>query len=899
MGRVIFIPGIKGTELFNGDNKVWLPKSKKDLELLRIENELEPKDPVGIFNALLVKLNIYQRIMENLRSWFPTNVESFGYDWRKDAMDNKTRLVNEIKDLYFRNQEEEQVTIVAHSMGGMIAKLAIIELEEQGLHHMVDKLITIGTPWLGAPDALRILAYGEHIIYRGADTVSNFMNDSDMKEIARQYPSAYQLLPNQAYYEQADGKFVRTLDKQEVNYQDIITEVKTFFKGWDKETRTFRYLDVWEQYIQPVHTAMLKPLPEEIIHECIIGIDKPTLYGLSMESEAKRKDYKGEFTFKNGDSVVPVISAIPADGSNPNKYYVKGSHGFLCSNKIVIELLEKLLVDNSQPLPDKVSTTGPENHELKRGMLAVIKCPVDSTILDNEGAYVAGVFDPSKEVSDFVTQEKVDYFTIGDSKFIFIEETCEEDLNFDIRAYDEGITDVSLKLFEENQTTELDFASIPMTSKSSAQLVVPSLSDDNVIEEVEVLHNGEEVKRTVRTYDVEPIIIEEVIPTIKVEIKKANSEVQKKKFQPVYNGNVILDIKNADNTDVYNDENIKEIMWVINDEPARLYERAVELENLKNGENIITVIGKDKFNRPLKSVTKKIFLDVLAPKTKLQLKAEPDGLKAKFIPETYGTKATTKYRISYSWEEIVEEWNDVDNEKEIAIDWKKLAYDEEAFLTIEYISTNDFDVSEESSRIIKVQLNEIPALMWSDASIASLTPQIILSNFLHETPSFTVEEIKAYSLLSEKRRENLYEVGMSETVKDNVKGVRFNASHLQIDVMFAEPYSLYFSGPPSEVLQKDEVYRFKFELITERTKERINHTSPRAVLRKNIKRQNNETKTLINLEERDGIFYGEFSVNATFTEDKHKIVITDNKNVDPPLRVITLIIDNEDINSES
>lgn len=902
MGRVIFIPGIKGTELFNGDNKVWLPKSKKDLELLRIENELEPKEPVGIFNALLVKLNIYQRIMENLRSWFPTNVEIFGYDWRKDAMDNKTRLVNEIKDLYFRNQEEEQVTIVAHSMGGMIAKLAIIELEEQGLHHMVDKLITIGTPWLGAPDALRILIYGEHIIYRGADTVSKFMNDSDMKEIARQYPSAYQLLPNQAYYEQADGKFVRTLDKKEVNYQDIITEVKTFFKGWDKETRTFRYLDVWEQYIQPVHAAMLKTLPEEIIHECIIGIDKPTLYGLSMGSEAKRKDYKGEFTFKNGDGVVPVISAIPADGSNPNKYYIKGTHGFLCSNKIVIELLEKLLVDNSQPLPDKVSTTGPENRELKKGMLAVIKCPVDSTILDNEGAYVAGVFDPSKEVSDFVTQEKVDYFTIGDSKFIFIEENCEENLNFDIRAYDEGITDVSLKLFEESQTTELDFASIPMTSKSSAQLVVPSLSDSNVIEDVEVLHNGEEVKRTVRTYDVEPIIIEEEIPKMKVEIKEANSQVKRIKRNQIYNGNVILNVKSVDNADVNSDGNIKEVMWIINDETAKLYEGAVEIENLKNGENIITVIGKDKFNRPLKSVTKKVYLDILAPKTTLKLKAEPDGLKANFIPETYGTKATTKYKVSYSWEEVEAEaeWSEVANEQEVAVDWKRLKYEPEAFLTIEYISKNDFEVDEESSRVIKVKLGEIPALMWSDASTANLTPQIILSNFLHESPSFIEEEIKAYSLLNEKKRETSYEVRNDETVKDNFKGVRFSASNLQMDVMFAEPYSLYFSGPPSEVIQRDQIYRFKFELITERTKERVCHTNPRVVLRKNIKRQSSEVRVpVIVQQDDDGIFSGQFSVNATFTEDKHKLVITDNKNVNPPLREIILIMDSENIDPES
>ncbi len=134
-------------------------------------------------------------MIKSLNEWFPHNVETFGYDWRDDAMNNKKLLVEEIKDLYSKNQEEEKVTIVAHSMGGMIAKLAILELEQQGLHHMVDKLITIGTPWLGAPDALKVLVYGENGIYRGKDFLLKFMDDSKLREIGRQYPSAYQLLP--------------------------------------------------------------------------------------------------------------------------------------------------------------------------------------------------------------------------------------------------------------------------------------------------------------------------------------------------------------------------------------------------------------------------------------------------------------------------------------------------------------------------------------------------------------------------------------------------------------------------------------------------------------------------------------------------------------------------------
>ncbi|MED3789993.1 hypothetical protein P4576_22740 [Peribacillus frigoritolerans] len=908
MTRVIFVPGIKGTELFNGENKVWLPKTQNDLDFLRMENKLRSEDPIGIFNAVIWKFNIYKRIVDKLKGWFPSNAETFGYDWRDDAKSNSEILVEEIKDLYSKNNVDEKVTIVAHSMGGIIAKLAIFELNKQGLIHLVDKLITIGTPWLGAPDALKVLSYGENGIFRGTDTISQFMDDSRMMELSRQYPSAYQLLPNKAYYDQPDGKYVRTVDKKEVSYQDIISKVKTFFNCWDEENKVFKNIDVWTKYVAPIHKAMLSPLPDDIEHECIIGVGEPTLYGLSMESEEKRKEFKGEFAFKNGDGVVPLISAIPIDGSKKlKKYYVRGEHAYLCSNKKVIKIVENILLGDTKTLPNGVTTYEPENSELKKGKLAIIKCPVDSTILDNEGAYVAGVFDPSKEVSEFVTEEKVNYFTIGNSKFIFIEDNCNEDLSFDIRAYDDGITDVSVKIFEKDKTTELDFASIPMTSKSSAKLLLP-LSGDDIVDKATVIHNGEETKKTVRTYEAEPIIIDEKLSTIKVQIKEASEQVKRIPYNPIYNGNVILEVKSLNNTDVTQNAKIKEVMYAINNEPAKTYEGPVELKSLKNGENRITVIGKDVFNRPLKSIEKKVYLDIIPPKTTIKLLAEPDGLIAIFTPETQGSKAETQYRFSYSWESDTEiepeteiestteiepetEWKVATAGQEVAIPWKKVKDDPEQFISIEYFSKNEFGVVEQLTREIKVKVGKIPALMWSEVSTTSLTPKMILSNILYEHPNFLDDEIKMFALMGERKKDNLYSLENDEVIKDNVKGVRFSSTNLIMDVMFAEPYSLYFSGPPSEVLRKNEKYKFKFELITDRTKERVNYTNPKVTLRKNVKKQSTEEKIRIPLEELNGIYYGEFTVDETFKEDKHKLVITDNKNSDPALRLITLIMD--------
>ncbi|MEH7035632.1 hypothetical protein V7054_26110 [Priestia megaterium] len=893
MTRVIFIPGIKGTELFNGENKVWLPKSQKDLEFLRSDYKLRVEDPLGIYNAVIWKFNIYQKIISKLKEWFPKNVETFGYDWRDDAYNNRDLLVDEIKDLYAKDEVEEKITIVAHSMGGMIAKLALLKLEEEGFN-LVDKLITIGTPWLGAPDALKVLIYGESGIFRGTDTFMKFFDDNSMKEIARQYPSAYQLLPNKAYYDQEEGKYIRTLDKKEVPHSDIISKVKTFFNVWDEERKVYKDIDVWSKYVNPIHIDMLTPLPKDIEHECIIGIGEPTLYGLSMDSEGIRKNYKGEFTFKNGDGVVPLISAKSIDGPKTYRYYLEGEHPYLCSNKKVINLIKNLLHGDKKTLPKGVSTEEPTNVELTKGKLAIIRCPVDSTILDNDGAYVAGVFDPAKEVSKYLNEETVNYFTIGESKFIFIDEDCNEDLSFDIRAYDDGITDVSVKIFEDNKTTELDFSSIPITSKSSAQLFLP-LSEDDIVNTATVSHDGKQSKKVVRTYESEQIIISEEIPILKVQIKEANQQVKKIKHNPVYSGNIILEIKSTDNLDANQNLNIKEVMYSVNGESAKFYEGAIELDNLKNGENLITIIGKDIYNRPLKSITRKVNLDNTAPITNLKLKVEPDGLIATFYPQTNGTKATTSYKVSYSRENISEmEWEEAITGQEVAIPWEQVKHNPDEFINIKYFSTNEFEMVEDVQKTIQIKLGEIPALMWSETSTTSLTPEVILSHLLNDVSGYNLDNfdgLKMFALLSERKKDNLYSIEYDVAIKDDVKGVRFTTSHVTIDVMYAEPYSLYFSGPPSEVLRKGENYKFKFELITERTKERVNYTNPRVTLRKNVKKQSTERKIRIPIHEVDGIYYGEFTVDETFVEDRHKLIITDNKNTDPALRVITLIMD--------
>lgn len=84
----------------------------------------------------------------------------FPYDWRLDIAGNATALADAVRRRWWgrgmpaRAAEDDRILIVAHSMGGLIARYYI---EHLGGHRAVRHLITAGTPHRGAPVAYAIL----------------------------------------------------------------------------------------------------------------------------------------------------------------------------------------------------------------------------------------------------------------------------------------------------------------------------------------------------------------------------------------------------------------------------------------------------------------------------------------------------------------------------------------------------------------------------------------------------------------------------------------------------------------------------------------------------------------------------------------------------------------------
>jgi len=121
----------------------------------------------------------------------------FAYDWRKSNVENAAKLkdyVGCIKQFH----PNVKIDIIAHSMGGLLSRRYILDNPND---HNVDKLITVGTPWLGAPKLLHVMETGEFIKFGPF----NIAAGPELKYITPSLIGAHQLLPSRTHQEMGGG----------------------------------------------------------------------------------------------------------------------------------------------------------------------------------------------------------------------------------------------------------------------------------------------------------------------------------------------------------------------------------------------------------------------------------------------------------------------------------------------------------------------------------------------------------------------------------------------------------------------------------------------------------------------------------------------------------------------
>lgn len=347
---VIVIPGLIGSELINKSTKetVWfdLGRSKNDDLRLPIspnlaanKDELIAGDILRNFKYLkfLPATEIYQKLTESLEQtggykegkWdapaadgFQDTYYVYPYDWRLDNVENARLLIRRIEALKKSlNRPDLRFNVIAHSMGGLIARYAArfgdadlpagsrtIRPTWAGARH-ISKIFLIGTPNEGSVSALDSLINGfTPFDVRG-------INIPFVQSISRydtfSIPAIYQLLPH--------GQTIRAFDENLKRIPIDIYNPQTWEKyGWatyqqDRFAKEFKpdevasariyfrsILQRTKRFHQSLDSVLSSPSPVRIY---LIGSEcKPTLEGIVIYRD--KKEWKTIFkpsSFKKSD----------------------------------------------------------------------------------------------------------------------------------------------------------------------------------------------------------------------------------------------------------------------------------------------------------------------------------------------------------------------------------------------------------------------------------------------------------------------------------------------------------------------------------------------------------------------------------------------------------------------
>jgi len=201
MHAVFVIPGTMGTELHlspSGGEKpetVWPPTALETQFGYERREKLASNlvVPGKIIESVLC-FDFYGPLFSCLNDFGFTEdghekrLIPFPYDWRQDLFKTTDALADAIDTAH--REGASRISLVAHSMGGLIARLLLEDLKwrDRPWFKAIDQFIAIATPHLGAPLALgRVLGVDSALGISGED----FAWLASREE----FPSAYQLLP--------------------------------------------------------------------------------------------------------------------------------------------------------------------------------------------------------------------------------------------------------------------------------------------------------------------------------------------------------------------------------------------------------------------------------------------------------------------------------------------------------------------------------------------------------------------------------------------------------------------------------------------------------------------------------------------------------------------------------
>lgn len=200
---IIFVHGYAGSGLGCTNTKVWPPPlielTQGRLDATGDGNAADTCGPAvtGLVESVLGS-DVYGGALENLDALSPGNVSTVVWDWRRDPADQMHLLDAAIDAALSRERAQAQaldrVILVGHSFGGLFIREAI---DDAARRARVQRVLTLGTPYLGAPKALFPLLGGFETPQ--ASVLDGLLDNDELRSFARNLTGNYFLYPTADY----------------------------------------------------------------------------------------------------------------------------------------------------------------------------------------------------------------------------------------------------------------------------------------------------------------------------------------------------------------------------------------------------------------------------------------------------------------------------------------------------------------------------------------------------------------------------------------------------------------------------------------------------------------------------------------------------------------------------
>ncbi|MDP2638508.1 MAG: hypothetical protein Q8P26_05615 [Candidatus Levybacteria bacterium] len=402
----------------------------------------------------------------------------FPYDWRKDISLTGPLLDQKI-DQIKEQTGSQRVDIIAHSMGGLVARNYVSDMEKAV---KVRKLFTLGTPHLGSVNSLKTLRHGGCLTKVGYQNLPFCLGvtSSEVKDVVQNMISAYELAPTEKYFDFYSGEDighsypindVGDIDDNSITGALDYSQTKTLLSNLGHNTSLYSRAQIFHG----IDSSFTDTNGVEIVN--IAGSGLPTAGQLKESYTTNilgfRVSHK-DILYINGDQTVPLLSASLIDYGkglsllgDAKVYYTKQEHGNLVASGSALLLVNNILNNNSS-LPDGVATV-PYSFN---GTLVSAHSPVNIHIYDSLGNHTGptGSGDFEENISGSF------YDTLDDAKFIYLPNNGQYTVQ--ANSTGEGSFDLNIRKFEENvNTTTTLYKNVPLTFDTQVTTSLDTFSD--------------------------------------------------------------------------------------------------------------------------------------------------------------------------------------------------------------------------------------------------------------------------------------------------------------------------------------------------------------------------------------------------------------------------------------